>query len=137
MAMAMRTLIIGGTNFIRPNCVRRLVGVGHEVAVFHRSRTHAELPESARRIVGDRHHLADHREAFHHFGPEIVVDLIAYTEDDARGLVKTSRGLDRRAVVISGRDVYFSLRAYRPDGTRADPTDSADRGVSAPFGALP
>jgi hypothetical protein len=85
-----------------------LVGVGREVAVFHRGQTRAELPDSARQIEGDRHHLADHREAFHHYGPEIVVDLIAYTDDDARGLIATFRGLDRRVVVISSGDVYLA-----------------------------
>src|SRR4051812_34447281 len=97
----MRVLIIGGTNFIGPHLVRRLAGAGHDVVVFHRGQTRAGLPESVRQIEGDRHRLADYREEFRRFGPEIVVDMIAYTEADAQGLVATFRGLARRAVVIS------------------------------------
>ena len=40
----MRVLVVGGTNFLGPPLVRRLVALGHEVAVFHRGRTGAELP---------------------------------------------------------------------------------------------
>lgn len=40
----MRVLVLGGTNFIGPPVVRRLVDLGHEVAVFHRGQTQAELP---------------------------------------------------------------------------------------------
>src|SRR5437016_8910520 len=87
-----RVLIIGGTNFIGPHLVRRLVDRGHEVVVFHRGQTRAELPASVRHLLGDRHRLADHRDDFRRFGPEVVVDMIAYTEDDARGLVEAFRG---------------------------------------------
>ncbi len=104
----MHILIIGGTSFIGPHLVRRLVESGHEVAVFHRGQTRAELPDSVRHIMGDRHRLAEHREEFRRFGPDVVVDMIAYTEEDASGLVATFRGLARRAVVISSGDVYLA-----------------------------
>ncbi len=89
----MRILVIGGTNFIGPHLVRQLVDHGHAVAVFHRGQPHADLPVSVECLTGDRHHLADHRDAFRRFGPEVVVDMIAYTEHDAQGLVNTFRGL--------------------------------------------
>lgn len=105
----MRLLIIGGTSFIGPPLVRRLVVLGHEVAVFHRGQTHADLPAVVEHIHGDRHDLGDHTEDFCRFGPEVVVDMIAFTEADASGLVQAFRGLARRTVVISSADVY---RAY-------------------------
>ena len=43
----MRVLVIGGTGFIGPYVVRRLVAQGHDVAVFHRGRTQADLPSGA------------------------------------------------------------------------------------------
>ena len=89
--------------------MRRLVGLGHEVAVFHRGRTQADLPPGVEHILGDRHRLDDHAAEFRRFGPEVVVDMIAFTEADALGLVETFRGLARRTVVISSADVY---RAY-------------------------
>ena len=50
----MRILLIGGTRFLGPFVVRRLVAAGHEVAVFHRGRTHAALPGAVEHISGDR-----------------------------------------------------------------------------------
>jgi nucleoside-diphosphate-sugar epimerase len=127
----MRILVIGGTNFIGPHLVRRLVKFGHEVAVFHRGRTHTELPASVQHLLGDRHRLVDHRDEFRRLGPEVVVDMIAYTEDDARGLVETSRGLARRMVVLSSGDVY---RAYgRLIGTEPGPVEPTPLAEDAPL----
>jgi nucleoside-diphosphate-sugar epimerase len=105
----MRVLIIGGTSFIGPPLVRRLADLGHEVGVFHRGQTHADLPADVGRILGDRQDLGRHVEAFRRFGPEVVVDMIAFNERDASGLLATFRGLARRSVVLSSADVY---RAY-------------------------
>jgi nucleoside-diphosphate-sugar epimerase len=105
----MRVLVIGGTSFIGPPLVRRLVGLGHEVAVFHRGQTHADLPPGVKPLLGDRHDLGQHADEFRRFGPEVVVDMIAFTEADAVGLIGSFRGLARRTVVISSADVY---RAY-------------------------
>jgi nucleoside-diphosphate-sugar epimerase len=105
----MRVLIIGGTTFIGPPLVRHLVSLGHEVTVFHRGRTHADLPTGVVEIHGDRHALDDHAAEFRRIGPEVVVDMIAFTEADALGVVSMFRGLARRTVVISSADVY---RAY-------------------------
>jgi nucleoside-diphosphate-sugar epimerase len=105
----MRILVIGGTRFIGPRVVHRLVRAGHQVAVFHRGRTVAELPPFVQNIQGDRHRLADHVEEFRRFRPDVVVDMIAMTEQDARALVATFRGIAGRLVVISSGDVY---RAY-------------------------
>jgi nucleoside-diphosphate-sugar epimerase len=104
----MRILIIGGTNFIGPHLVRRLAAGGHEVAVFHRGQTRGELPASVGHIMGDRHQLTAHRDAFARFRPDVVVDMIAYTEADAIGLVETFRALARRVVVLSSGDVYLA-----------------------------
>ncbi|MGP0068490.1 MAG: NAD-dependent epimerase/dehydratase family protein [Isosphaeraceae bacterium] len=117
----MRVLIIGGTKFIGPPLVRRLVGLGHEVAVFHRGQTQTPLPADVEHIFGDRRDLGNHADAFRRFGPEVVVDMIAFNERDAAGLVDTFRGVARRAVVISSADVY---RAYgRFLGLESGPTD--------------
>src|SRR5262249_9761655 len=106
---AMRVLIIGGTQFLGPPLARRLVGLGHQVTVFHRGGTQAELPPGVEHILGDRHDLRAHLGQFRRLGPEVVVDMIAFNEADALGLVATFRNLARRVVVISSGDVY---RAY-------------------------
>ena len=49
-----RLLILGGTGFIGPNMVRYAVDRGHEVSIFTRGRSSAELPTAVERLVGDR-----------------------------------------------------------------------------------
>src|SRR6202451_804380 len=116
-----RVLVIGGTNFIGPALVRRLVAFGHETAVFHRGRTQAQLPPAVEHILGDRQNLRSHVSEFQRFGPEVVVDMIAFTQADALGLLQTFGGLARRSVVISSADVY---RAYgRCLGSESGPTE--------------
>ncbi len=49
-----RLLILGGTGFIGPNMVRYAVERGHEVSIFTRGRSDAELPEGVEHLIGDR-----------------------------------------------------------------------------------
>src|SRR3954452_19774658 len=127
----MRVLVLGGTTFIGPALVRRLVASGHEVAIFHRGRTEAELPSSVKELIGDRHRLEKSRDDFREFAPDVVVDMIAFTEADARGLVLTFRGSARRTVVVSSADVY---RAYgRFIGIEGGPIEPTPLSEDAPL----
>jgi nucleoside-diphosphate-sugar epimerase len=110
--MRMRVLVIGGAGFIGFPLVRRLLAAGHEIAVFHRrvpEQPTAPLPPSIQHFLGDRHQLLDHVQAFRRFRPDVVVDMICYTERDAHSLTAAFRGLTGRLVLISSGDVY---RAY-------------------------
>ena len=49
-----RLLILGGTGFIGPNMVRYAVERGHEVSIFTRGRSGAELPADVEHLIGDR-----------------------------------------------------------------------------------
>lgn len=51
---AMRILILGGTGFIGTHQVPYAVARGHQVTVFNRGRTQADLPASVERLRGDR-----------------------------------------------------------------------------------
>jgi len=102
----MKVLIIGGTRFIGLRLVHQLSSSGHEVVLFHRGDSRADLPDSVRTVHGDRHHLSEHAVDLRGFGADVVVDMIAFTERDARELVATFRGAAGRLVVISSGDVY-------------------------------
>lgn len=102
----MRILIIGGTRFIGPWVVRRLAKMGHDVTVFHRGGTKTKLPDNVNELYGDRSDLASFAAEFKQAAPDVVLDMIAYTEEDARTLVGVFRGVARRVVVASSADVY-------------------------------
>src|SRR5436305_10721737 len=114
-----RILVVGGTIFIGPSVVRQLAQAGHEVAVFHRGEHETPLPEEVRHIHGDRDRISEQRAAIGSFAPDVVVDMRAMTEAQARAVADAVRGIARRLVVISSMDVY---RAYgRLHGTEPGP----------------
>ncbi|MBE9115598.1 NAD-dependent epimerase/dehydratase family protein [Lusitaniella coriacea LEGE 07157] len=105
----MQILIVGGTKFIGPPVVRRLVAMGHDVTIFHRGKTKAELPDRVRQIVGDRAQLPEFRSEFEKIAPHVVLDTILYSNKDAQLTMDTFKGIAKRVVAISSMDVY---RAY-------------------------
>ena len=95
----MKILVIGGTGFIGPHLIRELARHGHSVAVFHRGKSHADLP--VEHILGDRRDLAN-------LCPraDVVIDLILSSGRQAQALMGTFRGVARRIVAASSCDVY-------------------------------
>jgi nucleoside-diphosphate-sugar epimerase len=57
-------------------------------------------------MIGDYKKLAEYRDQFLRLRPEVVLDLIPMTENDALSVVATFRGIARRVVVASSQDVY-------------------------------
>jgi nucleoside-diphosphate-sugar epimerase len=117
----MRILFLGGTQFIGPPLVRRLSSAGHAVGVFHRGKTHAELPSGVEHLLGDRDRLVEHSAELRGFGPQVVIDLIAYCEEHALDLLEVFRGVAERAVVISSGDVYLAYGVFH--GTEVGPIE--------------
>ncbi|MDT4896742.1 MAG: hypothetical protein QOH25_1819 [Acidobacteriota bacterium] len=105
----MRILIIGGTRFIGPYVVRRLIEAGHSVTLFNRGETKADLPSSVKHVSGDRRALSSFADEFRKAAPEVVLDMIPYTEEEAHALLRVFKNVARRVVAISSADVY---RAY-------------------------
>ncbi len=102
----MRVLVIGGTGFIGSRVTSRLLDLGHDVAAVHRGST--PPPEGALSILGERADLAGLAAPVKSFTPDVAVDLIAYTERDARSTLEVLRGLGCRLVVASSQDVYLA-----------------------------
>jgi nucleoside-diphosphate-sugar epimerase len=129
----MHVFVLGGTGFLGPPVVRRLVAAGHRVTVFHRGTTPADLPASVRVVLGERSGLPALRPALGRLAPDLVLDTHAYTEREARTAAEAFAGIARRAVVLSSGDVY---RAYeRLRGTRPGPPDPGPLTEDAPLRA--
>ena len=118
----MYILVIGGTNFMGPPVVRSLNEQGHEVTVFHRGQTRTDLPRGVKEILGDRRSLDKMAVELQRLAPEVVLDMIPFTEQDALEIVHMFTGIAHRLVAISSQDVY---RAFgRVNGKEAGPIES-------------
>lgn len=102
----MRVLILGGTGFIGLSIAQRLLASGHEITIFHRGTSAANLPKGAGILHGDRNQLELSADDFRRLRPDVVVDCIAFTEQQAKSLVQVFRQVSKRVVVLSSGDVY-------------------------------
>ena len=120
----MRILIIGGNGFIGKPLVRQLNEQEHCVAVFHRGKGKEALPTEVEEIIGDRRELGNYRGAIREFAPEVVIDLILSSGNQAEELIETVRGVGStagnhrlksvlpRIVAISSMDVYRACGVF-------------------------
>lgn len=127
----MRVLAIGATGFIGCGVVRLLNKQGHDVAVLHRGETNADFSVEVQHIRGNRDVLADIQPQLQRFRPEVVLDVIPYTERQAQKLVEAFRGLARRVVAVSSADVYRNYDGLR--GKAVAPPDPAPLKENAPL----
>jgi len=107
----MRLLIVGGTKFIGPHVVRRLVSLGHHVTVYHRGENESPLPDAVRHVRAAEAGIPVRSFPPTLFAgtPDVAIHMIAMGEQDTRAAIDAFRGRISRAVWISSGDVY---RAY-------------------------
>jgi len=109
----MTFLLIGGTGFIGRAVTQRLVDAGHAVTVFHRGETSPSRPNAVTSRHGDRNDPEVLRDALDAAAPDAVLDVIPYTEAQAKALTRLCADRTDRLVALSSGDVY---RQY--DGLR-------------------
>jgi nucleoside-diphosphate-sugar epimerase len=114
-----KILAIGATGFIGRHVVEVLLGWGHAVAILHRGETSPALPNRADHILAHRDRLSDVSGQLQRFGPDVVFDMILFTERQAHDLVSSVRGVARRLVVVSSADVYRNYDGFRLKSTAA------------------
>jgi nucleoside-diphosphate-sugar epimerase len=101
----MRILVIGGKGFIGMPLVRELLEAGHELGVFHRN-AFSSSTQSVVQIEGDRNRLPEYAEQLRRFAPQIIIDMILSSGEQADRLVELAVELKARVVAISSMDVY-------------------------------
>jgi len=120
----MLVAIIGGTRHVGLSIVRLLVEAGHQVAVYNRGRTAAQLPSSVQRFVVDRKvpgqlapMLRDHR-------PDAIIDMIGFAVEDVEEVYSALPSL-LHYVFCSTTAVYGRIGTTTPDeSTPVAPYDS-------------
>jgi len=103
----MRVLLIGGNGFIGFHLAKQLHASGHEVAIFHRGENCPVAP-GLPHIHGDRNRLGESREQLQHFAPDVIVDQILSSGEQAGQLMQLSRDMTKRVVALSTADVYHA-----------------------------
>ena len=85
------------------------------MAVFHRGTKETTLPSSVRHLHGDRERLAHFQNEFRDFAPDCVLAMALPAGNDRTGrlFVDVFRGIARRTVVITSRDVYRAFGRLR------------------------
>src|SRR5262245_51706359 len=127
----MKILILGGTSLTGPFTTRYLVEQGHQVSIFHRGKHQVDLPPTVNRILGERRKLDESIGEFKQLAPDGVLDMLAFTREDAEMLMRVFRGVAQRVVVPGSSDVY---RAFgRLHGTEPGPAEPIPFDEDAPL----
>src|SRR5437764_9829070 len=123
----MRILVIGGTRFMGLQVVRYLSEQDHDITLFHRGQTHADLPQGVKEILGNRRPLSASASELRGLAPDVVLDMIPFSEQDAREVMNTFMGIAGRVVAISSQDVYRAFgRVNRKESGPLDPLPLTD-----------
>lgn len=110
----MKVAVLGGTRFIGPFLVRNLIERGHEVEVYHRGKTQADLPKMARHVLVDRKARGQVVEALRQSCPDAVIDTCGYVAEDLDEIVQLAPPL-KRYVFCSSTAVYGQIGKSTPN----------------------
>src|ERR1700733_7179946 len=131
MQSYMRILVIGGNGFIGSPLVSELLGSGHQVAGFHRCSDVGLADSGVVQIQGDRNRLSDYEGQLRQFSPDVIVDLILSSGEQARQLVEAAHEIARRVIAISSMDVYRAWGVMHE--VEAGPLDPLPRPEAPPL----
>mgnify|MGYP000147394090 CR=1 FL=1 len=103
----MQVLVIGGSRFIGRAIVQRLLMDGHQVTVLNRGQTPDPFGTRVSRVVGDRRQPEVLARALGKREFEVVVDVIAFREEETRRAVEKLARRIGHFIHISTASVYL------------------------------
>ena len=106
----MKVFIIGGTRLVGPHVVRELESSGHQTTCFNRSGTR---PGGGIALKGDRDDETALRSAISDTAPDLVIDMIPYTEVQAISLGRILETRGCPLVACSSIDVYRAFNILK------------------------
>ena len=127
----MKIFVIGSTGFIGRHVVRRLLQQGHEIATLGRAANNTVFADAVQHIQADRNALHQVKSTINKFQPDVVLDVIPYTQQQAQTLIDTFAGLAQRIVALSSADVYRNYDGLR--GKSSAPPDMVPLTEDAPL----
>ncbi len=111
----MRTLVIGGTEFIGRHTVEELLRRDHDVTIFHRGRSPNPFGDQVREVFGDRMRAQDVRNAFLGEAFDAVIDLV-YVWGPGTGPTQVASVLDAAGRALKRYVFLSSCGVYEPHG---------------------
>lgn len=102
----MRILVIGGTRFIGRATVEALLHRSHDVVLFHRGHAPSPFATDVREVFGDRNDEDLVRRTMEDIRPDVVLDMIALGENDARIVARSATRIGAYVLLVSSIDVY-------------------------------
>ncbi|WP_224448203.1 NAD-dependent epimerase/dehydratase family protein [Haloprofundus salilacus] len=130
----MDVLIVGGTGLISTGITRQLVAAGHDVTLYNRDETDAEIPDTVTLIRGDRTEYERFEDQLGDRSFDAVVDMVCFSPADAESAVRTFSGSVDRYVFCSTIDVYSRPVSRMPlteETPRHPPTSDYGRDKAA------
>lgn len=110
----MKIAILGGTRFIGPFIVRRLVQEGHEVQVYHRGKTTSRFMEDVQHIKMDRDIPGQAAKVLKENKPEAIIDMIGYEAEQIEEVINADLNL-KHYVFCGSTSVYGQIGESTPD----------------------
>ena len=103
----MKILIIGGTGLISTAITRYLVERGDDVTLYNRGIRESRIPDSVKRIQGDRTDYAVFEAQVAEAGSfDCAIDMVCFRPEDAQSAIRAFRGRIGQYIFCSTVDVY-------------------------------
>lgn len=102
----MKVLFIGGTGRISTAVTKLVAKKKIDLTILNRGKHNTKIPEKVKRITGDIHNKDEMKSILKDLTFDVVVDWIAYTEDDVRRDYELFYGKTKQFIFISSASIY-------------------------------